>query len=56
MPHNHEKNSWMAKPQAHKRANRLRRASVRDFHSFHVTWVTLAPTAGVPPEIVRKVT
>ena len=26
----------------------LRRASVRDFHSFRVTWVTLALTAGVP--------
>ncbi len=34
----------------------LRRASLRDFHSFRVTWVTLALTAGVPLEIVRKVT
>jgi integrase len=34
----------------------LRRASVRDFHSFRVTWVTLALTAGVPLEIVKKVT
>lgn len=34
----------------------LRRASVRDFHSFRVTWVTLALTAGVPVEIVRRVT
>ena len=34
----------------------LRRASVRDFHSFRVTWVTLALTAGVPMELVRKVT
>lgn len=34
----------------------LRRASVRDFHSFRVTWVTLALTAGVPMEIVTKVT
>ncbi len=34
----------------------LRRASVRDFHSFRVTWVTLALTAGVPLEIVQKVT
>lgn len=34
----------------------LRKASVRDFHSFRVTWVTLALNAGVPIELVRKVT
>ena len=34
----------------------LRRASVRDFHSFRVTWVTLALTAAVPVEVVQKVT
>jgi integrase len=33
-----------------------RRASVRDFHSFRVTWVTLALSAGVPLELVQKVT
>jgi hypothetical protein len=33
-----------------------RRASVRDFHSFRVTWVTLALTSGVPLELVQKVT
>lgn len=33
-----------------------RRASTRDFHSFRVTWVTLALTAGVPMELVQKVT
>jgi integrase len=38
------------------RATGLRRASLRDFHSFRVTWVTLALTAGVPLEIVQKVT
>jgi integrase len=38
------------------RPNGLRLASVRDFHSFRVTWVTLALTAGVPLEIVQKVT
>lgn len=38
------------------RPNGLRKASVRDFHSFRVTWVTLALTAGVPVEIVQKVT
>lgn len=34
----------------------LRKASVRDFHSFRVSWVTLALSAGVPLEIVQKVT
>lgn len=38
------------------RADGLRRASVRDFHSFRVTWVTLALTANIPLEIVQKVT
>lgn len=38
------------------RKDGLRKASLRDFHSFRVTWVTLALTAGVPMEIVRKVT
>jgi integrase len=38
------------------RKNGLRRASVRDFHSFRVTWVTLALTAGVPMELVQRVT
>lgn len=35
---------------------RLKTASVRDFHSLRVTWVTLALSAGVPMEIVRRVT
>jgi integrase len=34
----------------------LRKASVKDFHSFRVTWVTLALTAGVPIEVVQRVT
>ncbi|HEY4302329.1 MAG TPA: tyrosine-type recombinase/integrase [Candidatus Didemnitutus sp.] len=38
------------------REHGLRRASLRDFHSFRVTWVTLALTAGVPMEVVKKVT
>lgn len=38
------------------RKDGLRRASVRDFHSFRVTWVTVALTAGVPLELVQKVT
>jgi len=29
---------------------------VRDFHSLRVTWVTLALTAGVPLELVQRVT
>lgn len=39
-----------------RREGGLRRASIRDFHSFRVTWVTLALTAGVPLELVQKVT
>jgi integrase len=38
------------------RENGCRRASIRDFHSFRVTWVTLALTKGVPIEIVQMVT
>jgi len=33
-----------------------RDASVRDFHSFRVTWVTIALTGGMPLELVQKVT
>jgi len=39
-----------------KRKGGLRRATVRDFHSFRVTWLTLALTAGVPLELAQKVT
>ena len=39
-----------------KREGSERRASVRDFHSLRVTWVTLALTAGGPLELVQKVT
>lgn len=38
------------------REHGLRKASLRDFHSFRVTWVTVALTAGVPLEIVQRVT
>ena len=34
---------------------RARRGSVRGWHSFRVTWITLALSAGVPMEIVRRV-
>jgi integrase len=39
-----------------KRSKGSRRASVRDFHSFRVTWITIALAAGVPLEIVQRVT
>ena len=32
------------------------RVSVRDFHRFRVTWITLALAAGVPLELVQRVT
>jgi integrase len=33
-----------------------RKASVHDFHSFRVTWITLALASGVPLELVQRVT
>lgn len=45
----------MVPKQAIRRKGR-RRASLRDFHSFRVSWITLALSAGVPMELVRKVT
>jgi integrase len=33
-----------------------RNISVKDFHSFRTTWITLALSAGVPMELVRRVT
>ncbi len=38
------------------RENGRRRASIHDFHSFRVTWITLALAAGVPLELVQRVT
>lgn len=38
------------------RSDGRRRASVRDFHSFRVTWVTLALASGLPMELVQRVT
>ena len=34
----------------------LKRVNQRGFHAFRATWVTLALTAGVPMDLVRKVT
>lgn len=34
----------------------VRKASIRDFHSFRVTWVTLALSNSVPLELVQKIT
>lgn len=38
------------------RTEGLRRACIRGFHSFRVTWVTLALNANVPMELVIRVT
>ncbi|MCP5524935.1 MAG: hypothetical protein H7A46_25700 [Verrucomicrobiales bacterium] len=38
------------------RQNGRRKVSVHDFHSFRVTWITLALAAGVPLELVQRVT
>ena len=34
----------------------LLRASIRDFHSFRTTWITIALSGGIPFELVQKVT
>lgn len=34
----------------------LRTCNIRGFHSFRVTWITMALAAGVPMELVRRVT
>ena len=39
-----------------RRKNGTRRASTMDFHSFRVTWVTLALSRGIPMDLVRLVT
>jgi integrase len=39
-----------------KRDKGLHTANVRGFHSFRVTWITMALAAGVPMELVRRVT
>jgi integrase len=38
------------------REHGLRDASIHGFHSLRTTWVTLALTAGIPIDLVRKVT
>lgn len=40
----------------HERSHGLRRASIRGFHAFRVTWVTLALNNNVPLEIIRRIT
>lgn len=39
-----------------KRVKGVRMASVADFHSLRTTWITQALSAGVPMELVRRVT
>jgi len=39
-----------------KRDDAMQRASVKDFHSLRTTWITMALSAGVPMELVRRVT
>lgn len=38
------------------RTDGIQRGSIKDFHSFRVTWITLALSAGIPLELVRRVT
>ncbi len=39
-----------------KEGHGLRMANIRGFHSFRVTWITIALAASVPMELVRRVT
>jgi len=39
-----------------KRVDSRMKASVKDFHSLRTTWITMALSAGVPMELVRRVT
>lgn len=39
-----------------KRNDGIRSASVRDFHSFRTTWITLALSSDIPLDLVKKVT
>jgi integrase len=34
----------------------IRRSNLKDFHSLRTTWITMALSAGVPMELVRRVT
>ncbi len=47
---------WKAVKTDGERETGLRRASLHDIHSFRVTWITLALAAGVPLELVQRVT
>jgi integrase len=38
------------------RDDACQKASVKDFHSLRTTWITMALSAGVPMELVRRVT
>ena len=38
------------------RPDGAKKASVKGFHSFRTTWITMALSAGVPMELVRRVT
>jgi hypothetical protein len=43
-------------PVRRERADGLRKASLRDFHSFRTTWITLALISGIPIDIIKRVT
>jgi hypothetical protein len=42
--------------ESYERDDAMQRASVKDFHSLRTTWITMALSAGVPMELVRRVT
>jgi integrase len=38
------------------RSDGMQKASIKGFHSLRTTWITMALSAGVPMELVRRVT
>ena len=39
-----------------RKKNGCQKSSLKDFHSLRTTWITMALSAGVPMELVRRVT
>ncbi|MBL7012625.1 MAG: hypothetical protein ISR85_06830 [Kiritimatiellales bacterium] len=52
-PLNSAKNS---KIETHRKRTNGKQANIKGFHSLRTTWITMALTAGVPMELVRRVT
>ncbi len=51
-----EKALKAAKIETHRKRTNGKLANIKGFHSLRTTWITMALTAGVPMELVRRVT